>query len=476
MDASAIPVRNPRTGATDFMLVPPSPEEVAARCAGLRAAQPSWAAAPLEHRISVMRAWAANVNAQRDAIVEADSRDTGYGQISRIAPDMVIGFVNAVCAAAPGQIEAAKREGVSRAVPSISYKSVLKPFPLVGVLSPWNAPTMLTMYRAITPLVAGCAVMVKASEVTPRYVDALEATLEGVPELKAVLGFLKGDGATGQELIKNADFISLTGSVGTGRKVAAACGERLIPFECELGGKDPLVVLEGADLDAATSAALRGAVTSTGQVCFSIERIYVARPIHDAFVGMLKDKAERIRLNDDDPQDGQLSPFTFARQAEIVDAHLADATAKGATILTGGPSFERGGGLYMRPTLLTGVTHEMTIMKDETFGPVMPVMAFDTADEAVALANDTAFGLSAAVMGPSVEAAEAVAVRINAGNVSVQDAFLTFAAGQAESDSFGVSGVGVKRSGVQRYLRRQALLTNSARPACLLEQDLAAAS
>jgi acyl-CoA reductase-like NAD-dependent aldehyde dehydrogenase len=276
-------------------------------------------------------------------------------------------------------------------------------------------------------------------------------------------------------LVTAADYISFTGSVPNGRKVAEACARRLIPCDMELGGKDPLIVLASANIEDAVSAALRGAVTSTGQVCFSIERIYVDAAIHDDFVERLRLRADRVRINHPDPMDGQIGPFIAARQAEIVDAHIDDALAKGATLVAGGKSFTLDGGKYMRPTILTGVDHGMLIMREETFGPVMPVMRFRDADEAVRLANDTGYGLSAAVMAGTEEEALAVAGRVDAGNVSVQDAFLTFYAGEADSDSFGASGVAGQRHGITRYLRRQALLVNGGKPACLTEELLQAA-
>jgi acyl-CoA reductase-like NAD-dependent aldehyde dehydrogenase len=467
-------VRNPRTGEIDFWLEPASPDRVAALCRDLRAAQPPWGGAPLAHRIAVMQRWAERVQAHRAAITRADAQDTGYGQISQVAVDMVLGFIRYCSMASPAQLQAAMRQGRSPAMPHVSYDTVLKPFPLVGVISPWNAPTMLSMLHAIPPLFAGCAVVVKPSEVTPRFVEPLRRSVQDVPELAAVFDFLLGDGATGAAVVDNVDMVSFTGSVPNGRRVAEACARRLIPCELELGGKDPAVVTATADLDAAASAVLRGAVTSSGQVCFSIERVYVDARVHDAFVEALVGKADRIEINHPDPMSGQVGPFIFARQAEIVDAHIDDAVAKGAVIRTGGKSFALGGGLYMRPTVLTEVTHDMLLMREETFGPVIPVMRYTSEDEAVALANDTYFGLSAAVMAGAPEEARRIAERINAGNVSIQDAFLTFAAGPAEADSFGASGLGGKRSGIQRYLRRQALLINNARPACLLEEALRA--
>ncbi len=472
---NAMPVRNPRTGEIDLHITPASAEDVAAAAARLRAAQPKWSAAGVEHRIAVMQRWAEVVRERRQDIIDADAADTGYGQISQIAPDMILGAIYGGARGAPAAFEAARRQGTSPNMPHVRYDSVLKPFPLVGVISPWNAPTMLSMLHVIPPLFAGCAVLLKPSEVTPRFTKPLMETVREVPELAEVFDVVLGDGETGQAVVDNADLISFTGSVTNGRKVAEACARRLIPVELELGGKDPLVITASADLDKAATAAVRGAATSTGQVCFSIERIYVHESVHDAFVDKLVKKAEQVELNYPDPLKGQLSPFIFARQAEIVADHLEDAVDKGARVRTGGEVLTLGGGLYMKATVLTGVTHEMKVMREETFGPVMPVMAYRTEDQAVALANDTSFGLSAAVMAGTEEEARRIGERIDAGNVSLQDCFLTFAAGAVESDAFRASGLGGKRPGIQRYLKRQGLLTNTLDPADLVEDGLKAA-
>jgi acyl-CoA reductase-like NAD-dependent aldehyde dehydrogenase len=422
-----------------------------------------------------MQRWAEVIRARRQDIVDADAADTGYGQISQIAPDMMLGAIMGGARQAPAAFEAARRQGVSPNMPHVKYDSVLKPFPLVGVISPWNAPTMLSMLHVIPPLFAGCAVLLKPSEVTPRFTKPLMETVREVPELAAVFETVLGDGETGAAVVEAADLISFTGSVPNGRRVAEACARRMIPVELELGGKDPIVITASADLDKAATAVVRGACTSTGQVCFSIERVYVHQSVHDAFVAKLLAKAAEVELNYPDPLRGQLSPFIFARQADIVADHLKDATDKGARVLTGGEMLNLGGGLYMRPTVVTGVTHDMKIMRDETFGPVMPVMAYSSEDEAVALANDTYFGLSAAVMAGTEAEARRIGERIDAGNVSLQDCFLTFAAAPAESDSFRASGLGMKRSGIQRYLKRQGLLINTIDPADLVESGLKAA-
>jgi len=324
---------------------------------------------------------------------------------------------------------------------------------------------MLALLDAVPALFAGCAVLLKPSEVTPRVIETLFETVREVPELAAVFDYVTGPGEVGQAVIAEADTICFTGSVPTGRKVAVACAERLIPCNLELGGKDPCVVTETADLDRAATSVLRGAVYATGQVCYSVERVYVHESVHDAFVASLVEQAKAVRLNADDPRAGHIGPFTFAPQADIVMRHIADARAKGAKVLTGGEVEEIGGGLYMRPTVLTGVTHEMLIMQDETFGPCIPVMAYRDTEEAIRLANDTPFGLTASVIAGTAEEAEAIGRRINAGGVFLQDTFLTFAKlGTFGSDSFGCSGYGAPRIGpesLRRFLRRKSLLTQT---------------
>jgi succinate-semialdehyde dehydrogenase / glutarate-semialdehyde dehydrogenase len=470
-----IPVRNPRTGEIDMQISPASGEEIAAICARLRQAQEPWGRAPVAHRIEVMKKWAESLQAHKEALIHAESIDTGGGQISRVAPDMVLGSIRRTAAMAPAIFEQARRSGSAPGLRHILCDTNLRPYPLAGIIGPWNAPMMLSTLHAIPALFAGCAVIVKPSEVTPRFVAPMMETILEVPELANVLTYVVGDGQTGEAIVENADIINFTGSVPNGRKVAEACARRFIPAILELGGKDPVIITETADLDRAVKAVVRGAVTSTGQVCFSIERIYVHERVHDAFVDRLVKEAERVELNYPDPSRGQIGPFIAERQSAIVDDHLDDAVAKGAVIRTGGKSENLSGGLYMRPTVLTGVTHDMKIMKDETFGPVMPVMKFRTEDEAVRLANDTYFGLSAAVIAGTEEEARRIGDRLDAGMVSLQDAFLTFAGFGAglQADSFKFSGMG-SRAGIMAFLRRQGVVLNTGEPSCLIDESLQA--
>jgi len=473
-DPRMIPVRNPRTGTVDFEIAVANRDEVAGKAARLRRGQQAWAAMGLEGRIPVMARWLAEVKQRAMAIAEADAEDTGGCHTSYLQGFITMGNIGGWIEDAAGALERAGYHGPSKSMPSVEVRTQFVPYPLCGVISPWNAPMMLALLDAIPALFAGSAVLLKPSEITPRFIEPLFESVRAVPELSAVFDFVMGDGETGAAVIDEADVVCFTGSVPTGRKIAVHCAERLIPCFLELGGKDPVIVTETADLERAATAVLRGAVHANGMVCFSVERVYVAEAIHDDFVALLVRKAGEVRLNSDNPRGGHVHPFTFAPQAEIVKAQLADAKAKGATVLTGGEVEEIGGGLYMRPTILTGVTHAMQIMQEETFGPCIPVMKFATTEEAIALANDTVFGLTASVVAGSEEEALPIAEQVNAGAVFVQDTFLTFAKNRTVgTNSFGFSGVGGgSRTGpesILRFLRRKALLTQHGQPASILD-------
>jgi len=323
------------------------------------------------------------------------------------------------------------------------------------------------MIDTIPALLAGCSVLIKPSEVTPRFAEPFRNAITDAG-LEDVLAIALGDGATGAALINVADAICFTGSVNTGRKVAMGCASRMIPAFLELGGKDPLVILDTADLEKATDAALRGCVLSSGQACQSIERVYVQNSLYKPFIQKLTEKAQGVRLNWPKIDEGEIGPIIFEKQAEILTSHINDAIAKGATCITGGTIQNHGGGLWLSPTLLINVTHEMKVMREETCGPVLPVMAFDTIEEAITLANDTDYGLSAAVIAGSLEEAEAVGREIDAGAISLNDAALTSIFHEAEKHSFKLSGLGGSRmgpAGFQRFLRRKALIANTAAPA-----------
>ena len=460
-------IRNPRTGEEDYAIAPLDSAALAQCAAAARAWQRGWTARSPEERCAILTRLADAIAAHRAPIAEALTIDTGRRAISGIEVDGVVGMARRWAGSAPALIAAAIGEERDSATPGIRVATRLHAFPVIGCISPWNFPLTLALIDAIPALAAGCAVIVKPSEVTPRFIVPLRAAIAEIPELADGLQLIEGDGATGAALIEAVDFVCFTGSVATGRKVGEAAARAFIPASLELGGKDAMIVLDGCDPAAAAATALRASVVNTGQACQSIERILVAAPLHDAFVTALATQARAVRLNHPDIGSGEIGPFIFARQAAIAQAHIDEAVAGGAIVLAGGTVETLGGGLYLRPTVLTDVDPAMAVWREESFAPILPVIAFGGEAEAVALANDSEFGLSAAVLGPTLAAAEAVAVQLDAGAVSINDGALTSMVWDAEKSSFGASGLGPSRmgdSGLLRFFRRQALLKQTGRP------------
>ncbi len=458
-------VRNPRTGENDAEIPVASREDIDKVAARLKQAQAQWHGRGLDHRISVLQDWKAQILKASDEIGEALCVDTGRRLLSLFEVSNTAGSIDQWCAQAPDMIKGA--HGQSEAYPHIRYQSQDAPYPLVGVISPWNFPLTLSAIDTIPALLAGCSVIIKPSEITPRFTGPLMKTIEAVPELKEVLHIVTGAGETGAALVDASDIVCFTGSVATGKLVAAQAARNFIPVFLELGGKDPLIILKSANIDNAVTAALRGSVINSGQACQSIERIYVHNSILDEFVERLTVSAKQTPLNTPDIHKGCIGPMIFAKQAEIIRAQLNDARAKGAVIRAGG-EIESHGGLWCQPTVLTNVDHSMDIMRDETFGPIMPVMGFETKEEVINLANDTDFGLSAGVMGANEEEALEIGVRINAGAISICDASLTTVFRDAEKSAFKLSGMGGSRMGptaLKRFYRRKALIISSAAPA-----------
>ena len=457
-------VRNPRTGEADHVIDVAGPSEVAAAADRVRAAQPGWDLLGVQGRAVVLGAWADAIAERRASLVDALIADTGRLGESHMEVDAVIGSIRRWCALGPELLADGDLQPAS-AIPGVEVGQGFRPHAVVGVISPWNFPFLLSVIDAIPALVAGCGVVIKPSEVTPRFVDAVNSTLAAVPELAAVAGYVLGNGSTGAAVVDAVDCVCFTGSVATGRLVARRAAERFIPAFLELGGKDAAIVLASADLDRASSAVLWGGTANAGQSCQSIERVYVDGAIAGEFIERLVAKAESVALAVPSPADGSIGPIISADQVAIIASHLEDALAKGATARTGGAVEIHGGGAYLRPTVLTGVDHTMKVMTEETFGPILPVMVVDGAGAAIDAANDTVFGLSAAVFAGSDDEALGVARRLDAGGISINDAALTALVYDGEKQSFKLSGLGGSRMGpaaLRRFGRRQAYLVSRA--------------
>lgn len=383
----------------------------AAVARGKRAGE-RWAALSFEARSEELAAFRKALAAQTDALAELLHRENGKPELEALTEIMMaLGHVQhaAACAEAalaPRRVSAGMLANFRA---TISYH----PLGVVGVIGPWNYPLFTPMGSIAYALAAGNAVVWKPSELTPliavRVAEIAAATF-AVPELLQVV---TGAGATGAALARSAvDKIAFTGSAATGRRVMIAAAERLTPVLLELGGKDPMIVADDADLAKAAEACVYGALTNAGQACVSVERVYVADAVHDQFVDEVVKHVRALKVGGDD---GHLGAMTSEAQIAIVKDHLDDAVAKGAVVLTGGSDAIAGS--YIQPTVLTGVDHRMKIMTDETFGPVIPIQRVASLDEAVQLANDTRYGLGSTVF--AGKAARAIAAKLRAGMTSI---------------------------------------------------------
>jgi acyl-CoA reductase-like NAD-dependent aldehyde dehydrogenase len=319
---------------------------------------------------------------------------------------------------------------------------VYRPVGVVGIISPWNFPWAIPVGEVVMSLAAGNAVVLKPSELTPfvglKIADVLARA--GLPE--GLLTVLTGDGRTGADVVEaGVDKIMFTGSVATGRRVAEAAGRRLIPCVLELGGKDPMIVFEDADAEAAAAAAVWGAFANSGQTCASVERCYVHESIADGFTRRVVELTRALRQDAGVSGRADLGAMSCERQRGVVEDHLRDAVARGARVLAGGGR-GREEGAFHEPTVVSNVDHTMRLMREETFGPVLPLMTFKTEDEAVRLANDTQFGLTASVWTRDIRRGQRVAGRIEAGTVMVNEVLYTHGIAQTPWGGVKLSGTG----------------------------------
>ena len=431
---------SPATGEPVGEITVSTPGEVAAAIARARAAQPAWAALPAAERAAIIARALDVLLARKDEICATVQGESGKPLVEALAIEIVpsCDFINYWAGRAAKDL-ADERVGLHGYMKPLKKLYIhYQPLGVVGVITPWNGPFVLSMNPAVQALLAGNAVVLKPSEVTP-YSGGWAAKVlweAGVPE--DVLQLVQGDGESGAALVKGAiDKISFTGSVGTGKKVAAACAERLIPCSLELGGKDAMIVCADADLERAANGAVYLSMFNSGQVCVGVERIYVVDSVADEFIKLVKEKAATVTYG----QGSDVGPLFWERQLDIVSRHVEDARAKGATILVGGGA-DTGKGLFYRPTVVVDLTHDMDLMSEETFGPVVAIMRVKDEDEAVRLANDSRYGLSGSVFTKDPQRVIRIGKQLKTGSVVHNDAAVIYGVAEAPFGGRKDSGMG----------------------------------
>jgi acyl-CoA reductase-like NAD-dependent aldehyde dehydrogenase len=467
-DAAGIEVRSPASGALLAHVPSLDRAAVAALAKRGRAAQPAWADLAFDGRGAVlarMQRWLID-NSER--VVETVMSETG--KTVEDAQLLELSYTISAVSFWRGHAERYLKDHRAMArTPLIAGRRLVRryvPYGLVGVIGPWNYPLLNSFGDCIPALAAGNSVLLKPSELTPLTSLLIAEGLAecGLPD--GVFQVATGAGETGAALVDAVDFVMFTGSIETGRAVARQAAGALTPFALELGGKDAMIVLAGADLERAANAAVYYGMINAGQACISIERVYAEAAIYDELTGLLGAKLAQLRCGAPaGPGSVDVGAITDPRQLVTIEKHVADAVAKGARVVVGGKQAggsgpSAGSGTFYEPTLLVDVDHTMLCMTDETFGPTLPVMAVADADAAVRLVNASRYGLGAAVFAADNEIGEAVARRLEVGAVCVNDAGVFYFALEAPMGGFKESGIGVRHGpdGIRKFCRPQTIV------------------
>lgn len=442
---------DPATGEEIGRAAMSSPDEVKQAVAEARQAQPAWASLTFKQRGRVILQARELMLAEREEIATLVSRETGKPVAEAVSMEIVptLDAMHYFAHASENLLRPQKIDIGQYGLMGRTSTILYRPLGVVGIISPWNFPLATPADEVVMALMAGNAVVLKPSELTPLIALKLSDIFRRAGLPPKLLHVLTGDGSTGAALVDaRVDKIMFTGSVATGKRVAEAAAKYLTPVVLELGGKDPMIVLADADLEMAARGAVWGAFANSGQACASVERCYVEETIAPKFIERVVQETRRLKqgLGTDEAVD--VGAMSNERQLQIVIDHVNDAKQRGAQILTGGQRGRgaEGGansaGYFYEPTVLTNVDHDMTIMRDETFGPVLPVMTFKTEDEAVALANDSVFGLTASVWTKDIARGKRIAERIEAGTVMVNEVVYTHGIAQTPWGGMKDSGYG----------------------------------
>jgi acyl-CoA reductase-like NAD-dependent aldehyde dehydrogenase len=487
--AAAIPVENPATGETIATVPDMDAAQVKALVDRARKAHEAWNGIGFDGRADVMyelRRW---VVENRDRVIGTIVEENGKPPDEAMLTELIYLCDSLGFWAKTGPKYLAD-ERVRTHSPLLIGKKVIvryRPYGVVGVIGPWNYPLTNNFGDALPALVAGNSVVLKPSDVTPLTSLLMQEGFRAAGGTPDAFLVATGRGDTGAALVDHADMIMFTGSTATGKKIMTRAAETLTPVSLELGGKDPMIVLRDADVERAANMAVQWGMSNSGQICMSVERVYVEEPIYDEFVQKVVDKTKALRQGAPGPAGSvDIGAMTFPPQLEKVEAHVKDALDKGARALTGGHR-AAGPGRFYEPTVLVDVDHTMDCMTEETFGPTLPIMKVRDEAEAVKMANDSRYGLNSSVFTRDVEKGERVARQVEAGSTCVNDALMNYLAQEAPFAGMKGSGLGARHSaaGIRKYAQPQTILItrfgpskeptmypNSAKKAKLLERAM----
>lgn len=452
-------IHNPATGAVAGRVQWTDPADVPALAASLRDAQREWEQRGAKGRAKALARFAVWLAEHRGEIESLLIEETGKSATD--AAQEVPLLLMILSYYIKTMEKALAPETRPAALPFMALKKVtvhFRPRGLTGIIAPWNYPVANAMMDAISALAAGCAVLLKPSERTPLTAELIKRGWResGGPN---VLGIAQGMREVSEAVIDQSDFVQFTGSSATGVKVMERAARRLTPVSLELGGKDPMIVLDDADVDLAAHAAVWGAMFNAGQTCVSVERVYVLDQVYDEFVAAVVRDVNALQVGAGDGT--HFGALIDEQQLSVTDRHVADAVAKGARTLTGGQRVP-GPGSFYQPTVLVDVDHSMACMTEETFGPTLPIMKVSTVAEAVRLANDSEYGLSASIFSGDLNRAKDIAVQLECGAVNINDVITNLMCTTAPMGGWKTSGIGARFGGIEgirKFCRQETVVT-----------------
>src|SRR5712691_9968222 len=440
-----IPSIDPATGRVCASFESTLPQELPQLLMNARAAQAGWAKRSTEERCSDIAALKKKILEARNELADAVIRESGKPRAEALFADVFISLDTAEYFAEQGAelLRPATIPHHSTAAKAKSGTLRYEPLGVLGIISSWNYPLAIPMSQIIPAVAAGNAVLCKNSDFTPQCGALIERLFIDAGFPQNVVTVVQGGGEVGQALIDAApDKVIFTGSVATGRQVAEACAKKLIPSVLELGGKDAMVVLADADLDVASSAAVWGSYTNCGQVCLSVERLFVEQTAAEEFMALCVEKTKKLRIGPGSDPAADVGPLIRPQHVRRMIDLVDDAVSRGATLLCGGSPRPELGPNFFEPTVIAGVDSSMKLFQEETFGPILAIQAVRDAQEAIARANDSPFALAASVWTSNRPRGENIARRLRAGAVTVNDTVSYFGRAEAPHGGCGASGWG----------------------------------